>query len=138
MLEFIVLVEGAFRAVGLSTGLDSALVKPLDFVGISSESFGFLVSVKGAVTLFILTYCRKYFIFAEAILEMIFLLNQLLDLIGQGDIGEEQAAVFGVVVVFGGVLVAGLGGWVLWEVVVEVEVHSLNKIVKIYINSYAF
>lgn len=39
---------------------------------------------------------------------MIFLFNEFLDLIRQGDIGEEQATVFGVVVVFGRVLVATL------------------------------
>ncbi len=54
VLEFIVLVKGAFRAVGLPTGLDSALIKPLDLMCISSEPFGLLVSLKGTVTLFIL------------------------------------------------------------------------------------
>lgn len=39
---------------------------------------------------------------------MIFLFNQFLDLIGKGDISEEQPTVFGVVVVFGWVLVAAL------------------------------
>lgn len=39
---------------------------------------------------------------------MIFLLDEILDLVGEGDIGQEKATVLLVVVVFGGVLVSDL------------------------------
>ena len=54
MFEFVMLVEWAFRAIGLSTGLDSAFVEPFDLMGISPKPFSLLVSFKGAVALLIL------------------------------------------------------------------------------------
>jgi hypothetical protein len=40
------LVEGAFRAIGFSTGLDSTFVESLNLVCVSSESFGLLISLE--------------------------------------------------------------------------------------------
>jgi hypothetical protein len=53
------LVEGAFRAIGFSTGLDSTFVESLNLVCVSSESFGLLISLERAVTFLILNYGDK-------------------------------------------------------------------------------
>lgn len=108
MLEFIVLIERSLRAVRLGTGFDGTFVEPLNFMGISAESFGLFISFKGAVAVIILSQGNGYFIFAEAILEMIFLVDEFLDLVGEGDIGKEESAVLLVVVIFGGVVIAGV------------------------------
>lgn len=56
VLELIMLVERSFRAIGFSTGLDSTFVESLNFVGVSPEPLGLLISFKGTVTLLILNY----------------------------------------------------------------------------------
>jgi hypothetical protein len=43
----------------------------------------------------------RYFVFAEAVLEMVFLFDQFLDLVSKGNIGQKEAAVLLVVVIFG-------------------------------------
>ena len=48
------LVERAFRAIGLSTGPDSAFVESFNLMGISPEPFGLLISFEGTVALLIL------------------------------------------------------------------------------------
>lgn len=54
MFQFVVLVEGSLRTVGLSAGLDCAFVESLDLVCVSSESFRLLIPLKGAVALLVL------------------------------------------------------------------------------------
>ena len=69
----------------------------------------------------------RYFIFAEAILEMIFLFDEFLDLVSKGNIGQKETTVLLVVVIFGRVLIAGLGNGVRLKIVLKIEVHSVNK-----------
>jgi hypothetical protein len=64
---------------------------------------------------------------------MIFLFDEFLDLVGEGNIGQKEAAVLLVVVVFGLMLISGLGNGVRLKIVLKIEVHGVNKIVKIYI-----
>lgn len=77
---------------------------------------------------------EMYFVFAETVLEMAFLFDEFLDLVSESNVGQEKTAVLLVVVVFCGVLVAGLRKGVRLKIVLKVEVHYVNKIVKIYIN----
>jgi hypothetical protein len=57
-------------------------------------------------------------------------------LVGQGNIGQKETAVLLVVVILGLMLIAGLGNGVRLKIVLKIEVHDVNKIVKIYIIYY--
>ena len=69
----------------------------------------------------------RYFVFAEAVLEMIFLFEEFLDLVSKGNIGQKEAAVLLVVVIFGGMLIAWLGNGVRLKLVLKIKVHGVNK-----------
>ena len=47
-----------------------------------------------------------YFIFSKSVFEMVFLFNELFDLVGQSDVGQKEAAVFGIVSIFALILVS--------------------------------
>jgi hypothetical protein len=69
----------------------------------------------------------RYFVFAEAVLEMIFLFDEFLNLVSKGNIGQKEAAVLLVVVIFGGMLIAWLGNGVRLKIVLKIKVHGVNK-----------
>ena len=55
---------------------------------------------------------------------MIFFLENLLDLIGEGDVGQEQPTVLLVVVLIALVLVSALTTHLRLQVVLKIKVHS--------------
>ena len=69
----------------------------------------------------------RYFVFAEAVLEMIFLFDEFLNLVSKGNIGQKEAAVLLVVVILGLMLIAGLGNGVRLKIVLKIKVHGVNK-----------
>lgn len=94
MFEFVVLVETALRAVGLSTGLDSTAIVALDFISVPPHTFAlFILTIALAGKLVVL-------VLAESLSELMLFLDEFFHLRGEGDVGEVQAAVFVIVSVF--------------------------------------
>lgn len=60
MLELVMLVERSFRAIRFGAWFDRAFVESLDFMGISTESFGLFISFKRTVALLILYNLNKF------------------------------------------------------------------------------
>lgn len=85
------LVKATLAAVGLSAALHCALVVSLDFICVPAHPLALLsVALALAAKLVVL-------VLAEAGSQLSLLLQQLLDLVGECDVGEVETAVFVVV-----------------------------------------
>jgi hypothetical protein len=100
VLQFVVLVEAALTAIWLATGLDGALVVSLNLIRIPPHALALLL---GALAL---TGELIVLVLAESRCELSLFLEELLDLVGECDVGEEETAVF-VVIAF---LLCGVAG----------------------------
>jgi hypothetical protein len=100
VFEFIVLVETALAAIGLAACLDGALVVPLNLIGIAPHPLALLiVAVTVAGELVVLHRVQRYFVLAEPVDELVLLVDEVLHLVGERDVGQIQAAVFVIVAV---------------------------------------
>lgn len=100
VFEFVVLVEAALAAVGLAAGLDGALVVPLNLIGVAPHPLALLVvAVAVAGELVVLHRVQRYFVLAEPVDELVLFVDEVLHLVGEGDVGQVQAAVFVIVAV---------------------------------------
>ena len=60
LFVFVMLIARSFRAVRFSAWFDRAFVESLDFMSVSTESFGLFISFKRAVALLILSFMRGF------------------------------------------------------------------------------
>jgi hypothetical protein len=91
VLQLVVLVQAALAAVGLRAALHAALVVPLNFVGVPAHALP-LLGVALALTAELVVL-----VLAEPVGQLSLLIEQLLDLVGQRDVGQEKPAVLVVV-----------------------------------------
>lgn len=94
------LVETALATIGLAAGLDSALVIPLNLIGVAPHALALLiVAVTVAGELVVLHRVQRYFVLAEPVDKLVLLVDEVLHLVGERDVGQIQAAVFVIVAV---------------------------------------
>ena len=94
VLQLVVLVEAALGPVGLPTHLHSALVVPLDLVRIPAHALALLGLLLAATEeLLILDRLDPYLVLPQPRDKLALVLDEILHLVGEGDVGQQQPAV---------------------------------------------